>query len=79
MISGPIDVLAVHDPCLGRMQFELAGLEPFPDAIKHVFCLPFALAVKHRIVGIPGKPDAWQMPRDPQIKRIMQKQIGQDR
>jgi hypothetical protein len=33
------------------MQFELAGSEPLPDAIKHVFCLALALAVKHRIVG----------------------------
>jgi hypothetical protein len=43
-------------------------VEPFSDASKHVFRLPFALTVKHRIVGIPGKPDARQMPRDPQIK-----------
>ena len=79
VIPGPIDILAIHDPCLARMQFELAGLEPFPHAIKHVICLPSALAMKHRIVGIPGKPDAGQMPRDPQIKCIVQKQIGQDR
>jgi hypothetical protein len=45
VIPGPIDVLAIHDPCFARMQFELAGLEPFPDPVKHVFRLPFALAV----------------------------------
>jgi hypothetical protein len=56
-------------------RFELAGLEPFPDAIKHVVCLRSALAMKRRIVG---KSDAEQMPRDPQIKCIVQKQIGQD-
>jgi hypothetical protein len=63
----------------GRRPSGLAGLQPFPDPVKHVFRLPFALAVKHRIVGIPGKPDAWQMPCHPQIKRIVQEQIGQDR
>jgi hypothetical protein len=61
------------------VQFELAGVEPLPDAIKHIFRLPLALAVKHRIVGIPGIPDAGQMPLHPQIKCIVQKQIGQDR
>jgi hypothetical protein len=65
VIVGSIGVLAVHDPCLARMQFELAGLEPFSDA--------------HRIVSIPGKPDARQMPRHPQIKRVVQEQIHQDR
>ena len=50
------------------MQFEFAGPEPFPDTMKHIFRLALALAVKHRIVGIPGKPDAGQMPRHPQIK-----------
>jgi hypothetical protein len=28
VITGPIDILAIHDPCLARMQFEPAGLEP---------------------------------------------------
>jgi hypothetical protein len=31
------------------MEFELAGPEPLLDAVKHVFCLSPALAVKHRI------------------------------
>ena len=78
VIPGPIDILAIHDPCLARVQFELAGVEPLPDAIKHIFRLPLALAVKHPIVGIPGIPDAGQMPCHPQIKCIVQKQIGQD-
>jgi hypothetical protein len=43
------------------MQFEFAGPEPFLDAIKHIFRLALALAVKHSIVGIPGKPDTGQM------------------
>jgi hypothetical protein len=45
------------------MQLEFAGPEPFP--IKHLFCLALALAVKHRIIGIPGKPDSEQMPCHP--------------
>jgi hypothetical protein len=47
------------------MQLEFAGPEPFPDTIKHIFCLALALAVKHRIIGIPGKPDSGQMPCHP--------------
>ena len=75
---GPIDVLAIHDPCLARMQFEIAGLKPFPDALEHVFRLSSALAVKHGVIGVPGKPDAGKMPRHPEIEREMQEEIGQD-
>src|SRR3954465_5341228 len=34
VIAGPIDVLAIHNARLTRMQFELAGLEPLLDAFK---------------------------------------------
>ena len=64
---------------LAWMQFEIAGLKPFPDALKHVFRLSSALSVKHGVVGVPGEPDAGQMPRHPEIERVMQEQIGQDR
>ena len=47
------------------MKFETAGLEPLPDAIKHVFRLASALAVKHGVVGVPGEPDAGKTPRHP--------------
>ena len=63
-----MDVLAVHDPCLARMPFELAGPEPFSDALKHVLRLASALAVKHG--GVPGEPDAGEMPRHPKIGGI---------
>ena len=79
VLLGPIDVLAVHDPCLARMQFEIAGPKPLPDAVKHVFRLASALAVKHGVVGVPGEPDAGQMPRHPEIERVVQEQVGQDR
>ena len=72
-LLGPIDVLAIHNPCLARMQFEIAGLEPFSDALKHVFRLASALAVKNGVIGVPGEPDAGQMPRHPEIERVMQK------
>ena len=59
---------------------ELAGLEPFPDALKHVFRLSSsALAVKHGVIGVPGESDARQMQRYPEIERVVQEQIGQDR
>jgi hypothetical protein len=35
--------------------------------------------VKHGVVGVPGEPNAGQMPRHPEIERVMQEQIGQDR
>jgi len=38
-------------------------MEPLPDAIKHVFRLPSALAVKHRVIRVPGEPDARQTER----------------
>jgi hypothetical protein len=53
------------------MQFEIAGLEPSSDALKHIFRLASALAVKHGVIGVPGEPDARQMPRHPEIERIV--------
>jgi hypothetical protein len=41
--------------------------------------LALALAVKHCIVGVSGIPNAGQMPRHPKIKRVVQKQVGQER
>jgi hypothetical protein len=79
MILGSIGVPAIHDPRFAWMQFELTGLEPFSDAIKHIFRLPLTLAMEHRIVSVPGKPDARQMPRHPHIKRKVQEEIRQDR
>ena len=60
-------------------RFRIAGPKPFPDALKHVFRLSSALAVKHGVVGVPGEPDAGQMPRHPKVERVMQEQVGQDR
>src|SRR6202020_342844 len=61
------------------MKFEIAGLEPLPDAIKHVFRLTSALAMKHGVIGVSGEPNAGKMPRHPEIERIVQEQIGPDR
>jgi hypothetical protein len=34
--------------------------------------------VKHGVVGVSGEPNAGQMPRHPEIERIVQEQIRQD-
>jgi hypothetical protein len=35
---------------------EIAALKPLPDAVKHVFRLASALAVKHGVIGVSGEP-----------------------
>jgi len=35
--------------------------------------------MKHGVVGVSGKPNAWKMPRHPEIERIVEEQVGQDR
>jgi hypothetical protein len=39
MLPGSIDVLALQDPCFAWTQLELAGLELFWDALKHILHL----------------------------------------
>ena len=35
--------------------------------------------MKHGVIGVSGEPNAGKMPRHPEIERIVQEQIGQDR
>ena len=58
VILRTIDVLAIHDPCLGRMQFEAALSEAFLNSLQHELRLPMAPAVENRIIGITAKPHA---------------------
>ena len=48
VIPGPIDILAIHDPCLARMQFEPAGLEPGHATTVGVSCFARLKASERR-------------------------------
>jgi hypothetical protein len=53
------DVLAIHDPCFARMQFEIGG----PEAVSGgVFRLASALSVKHSVIGVPVSYPTYRNP-----------------
>lgn len=77
MILLAIDILAVHDPCLVRMQFEAAFSEAFVNSPQHELRLRLTLAVDDRIIGVAPEPHARQSAIDPDVKSIVQEQICQ--
>ena len=76
MILLAIDILAVHDPCLVRMQFEAAFSEAFVNSPQHELRLRLTLAVDDRIIGVAAEPHARQSAIDPDAKSIVQEQIA---
>lgn len=80
MCLPPVDVLAVDDPCLARMQFEPALAEPLADPVQRQLCLSQALAMDYPVIGgITAEPYAAEVAGDPNIESVVQEQIGQQR
>src|SRR6202008_758369 len=72
-------VLAVNDPGFRRMHFQVAFCQP---RLKLCFeCQRFLLvpAVDQPIVCIPTPREIWVHPCHPEIKRVMQEQVCQNR
>src|ERR1700674_31171 len=75
----PIAVLAIDDPGFCWMKLQLAPLEPAMDGCQHLLGLRLALAVDDNVVGVPLELDPWELPPDPDIERIVQEHVGQQR
>ena len=60
-----IDVLAVHDLCLGRMQLETALPKAFGNAPQCKLRLLFALAMDNRVIRVSAEPYAGKIAFDP--------------
>ncbi len=77
MCNRSIDVLAVNDPCLTRMQFESAFTETRAYSAQCQLGLRQALAVDHPVIGVAAEPYTGEIPGDPNIKGVVQEQVGQ--
>jgi hypothetical protein len=74
-----VGILAVHDVCLVRMQFQMALRLPHSDARLKPARLRFTLAMRDDIIGVALEGDGRLFPLHPGIERIMQEEIGKDR
>lgn len=72
-------VLAVHHSCFLRMQCQSACREPVPHGIEQGSNSPLTLAMTNNIVCIALKYDVRMISAHPDIKRIVQIQVGQQR
>lgn len=79
MILSTIDILAIHDTCLARMQLESAFPKALVDPLQDEPRLRSALAMNNRIVGVSAKPNAPQMAIHPLVEGIVQEQVRQQR
>jgi hypothetical protein len=78
-VVGPSDILAVDDLRLLRMQFQLAIGKTIDERTPEGPGLCLGSAVTYNIVGLAFERDVRIVPRHPRIKRIVQKQVRQER
>src|SRR6266542_3554731 len=79
VLPTPIIVLAVDDPGLHRMKLQTALRKPISDGCQHQLGLPPAPAMHDGVVRVALERDARIVPLHPQIKRVVEKQVGQQR
>lgn len=79
--EGPtsIRILAVHDGCLVRMQFQGALGQPGRDAGLQPARVRFTLAMRDDLIGIALAGEGRLFPLHPGIERIMQEEMSQER
>src|SRR5829696_3475968 len=70
-VAAPVDILAVDDLRLLRMQHQLAGREAVGNRTPECPRLLGALAVTDDVVRVPLERDAREGPRHPRIERVM--------
>ena len=75
----PVGICAIHNVCLGRMEFQMALRQPCGDTRLKPARLRFTLAMRDDIIGIALEGDGRLFPLHPGIERIMQEEISKDR
>src|SRR5271165_1034418 len=75
----PVTVLAVDDSGLLRMKLQSAFGKATPDGVQHRSCFLLAPAVNDCIVRVTLEPDARILPLHPEVERVVQEQVGQQR
>ena len=77
MIVTPVDVPAVDDARLVRMQFQTDRRQPLREASPNLTGLLLACAVDHRIIAVAFEGDRRELPDQPHVERVVQIQIRQ--
>src|SRR3954467_13158939 len=75
----PVGILAVHDPGLLRMQFQVAFRKPLPQHIQQLTSLLLTVAMDDRIVCIALEWTRRKLPLHPRIERVVKEKIRQHR
>src|SRR5882672_6011986 len=78
-VPRPIIILAINDAGLGFMKFQTALQESIMDGFQYRTSLPLTSAMDDGTVRITLELDRPILPPHPEIKRIMQEEIGQQR
>src|SRR5215469_9811242 len=78
-VAAPVDILAVDDLRLIRMQHQLAGRQAVGNCAPECRRLFGALAVTNDVVRIPLEQDVRKFSRHPRVERIMQEEVCQKR
>src|SRR4029453_19616677 len=75
----PVGIFAIHNVCLGRMEFQMALRQPCGDTRLKPARLRFTLAMRDDIIGIALEGDGRGFSLHPGIERIMQEELRADR
>jgi hypothetical protein len=72
-------ILAIHDSGLRRVKLQFALRESTTDGVQHRTRLPLTPAMDDGIVRIALELDVRKRPPHPEVERVMQEEIGQQR
>ena len=76
-VAAPVDILAVDDLRLLRMQHQLAGRQAAGNRAPQCPRLRGALAMTNDVVRVPLEQDVRKVSRHPRVERVMQEEICQ--
>ncbi|MNT46636.1 hypothetical protein D3C72_1832960 [compost metagenome] len=79
MAFAAVAVSAVHDLRFLRMHRQPTSCQPCCNGPHHVFRLPAAIAVNHRIIRVAGKRTVWAGALHPSVECVVHEQVHQDR
>ena len=79
VVAVPVHILAIDDPCLLRMENQLADRKAVGNRTPEGPCVLLGSAVTDHVVRIALEGDVRELPRHPFIERVVQEQVRQQR
>src|ERR1700745_2299745 len=76
-VAAPVDILAVDDLRLLRMQHQLADRQAVDNRAPECPRLLGAVAMTNDVVRVPLERDVRKVPRHPRVERVMQEEVCQ--